>query len=189
MARAKRKPTKPRQLQDLWRNHPTPEREAHNETESAGAARRTKIVLNALYEAHRLSEDHFIRLSYYRMQASQAEDDEGNESTLAPERIMGGGHAATTSGGFPKGMAFSHAAVERNRIERDLGSLRDVAKAICVDNMTLSRWCIGRFGGRERYDGSGNFIAIVPICEKRVMAMALQDLKYAAGAITLDDRR
>ena len=189
MARTKRKLTKPHQTQDLWRNHPTPEREIHNETESAGRARRAKNVLNALYGSGRLSEDHFIRLSYYGIQASIAEDDQGNESPLSPENIMGGGHASTTSGGFPKGMAFSHAAAETGRIERDLGSLRDVARAICVDNMTLSRWCIERFGGRERYDGSGKFVAIVPICEKRVMAMALQDLKYAAGTITLDIRR
>jgi hypothetical protein len=47
----------------------------------------------------------------------------------------------------------------------------------------LSEWCIARHGGRERYDGSGRFVAMVPCAEKRVMAEALLDLKYVAGTI------
>ena len=73
--------------------------------------------------------------------------------------------------------------LETGRIERDLGQLVDIARAVAVDDKSLSQWCIDKHGGRERYDGNGRFVAIVPICEKRHMEIARLELRMAARRI------
>jgi hypothetical protein len=73
--------------------------------------------------------------------------------------------------------------IETGRLERDLGSLWELARKVAVDDMTIARWCIDKFGGRERYDAKGRFVAVVPIAEKRHKALARLELKMAARRI------
>lgn len=163
----------------------TQERRAHNEFRSAGMAKRVIPVIETLANSGWLTPAQFDALDYYRDQASRAEDDEAQQNTLSPERIMGGGGQATiTSGPIPKVLIATPAILETSRIERDLGSLRDIARAIAVQDWTLTRWCIEKFGGRERYDAKGRFVAIVPVNEKRHVQLARLELRYAAGLIT-----
>lgn len=171
---------------------PTEARMAHNDFQSEGMAYRAKSVLLALRNAGKLSQSQFDNLEYYREQANKAEDDARQPGPLDPERIMGGGGGSCTGGRLPAIMLGTPAIIETSRIERDVGPrLLPILQAVARDNMSLSAWCIGKHGGRERYDGKGNFVAMVPVAEKRVMAEALLELRYAAGAITkaLDDRR
>ena len=181
--RAKRK-TVERIVDRLIR--PTEPRQAHNDFASAGAAWRATPVIDTLRNAGKLTAAEHDRLSFYRDQASRAEDDIARSSTLAPERMMGGNGGGTcTTGPIPAALLFTPAIAETSRIERDLGDLREFVRAVAVDDTSLTRWCIAKYGGRERYDGDGRFIAMVPLApEKRdVIGMALLDLKFAAGRI------
>ena len=80
-------------------------------------------------------------------------------------------------------MATLSATLETARIERALGPLRDIARAIAVQDISLSQWCISQYGGRERYGPSGNFIAIVPNFERRAMKLATDQIREAARRI------
>lgn len=164
---------------------PTAERVAHNDFQTAGMAYRTASVLEALRKVGKLSQMQFDNLEYYREQANRAEDDARQPGPLDPERIMGGGGGSCTGGRIPAIMLGTPAIIETSRIERDVGpKLLPILQAVARDNMTLTAWCIAKHGGRERRDSKGAFVAFVPVGEKRVMAEALLELRYAAGAIT-----
>lgn len=163
----------------------TPERGKRNKIVSAGMARKVVPVIDTLWDAGKLTEAEYSALAYYRDQASRAEDDVCQSGPLDPEKIMGGGSGGNRAGGFlPATLAWSPAIAETGRIERELGSLLDIARAIAVDDVSLSQWCIAKHGGRERYDGRGRFIALVPINEKRHMELARMELRMAARRIT-----
>lgn len=161
---------------------PTARREAHNDFRSAGVALRVVPAIDTLLKAGKINQAEFEALSYYREQAHKAEDDLARCGTLAPERMMGGGRG-TSGSHIPVGLLATPAIIECARLERELGELRALARAIAVDDWSLTRWCIARHGGRERYDDKGQFVAMVPIAEKRVMDLARLELRLAAGRI------
>lgn len=166
------------------RNAPTAELMATGEFVSAGMAYSRTPVIDSMLKRGMLSEREHIALGYYRDQASQAEDDAKRMSVMAPEKAMGGGGGGYPVGGYiPADYCDSPSTLETARIERDLGILQPIARAIAVDDMSLSQWCIRQHGGRERYNGKGQFVAIVPNMERAAMKMALQDLKMAAHRI------
>lgn len=160
---------------------PTEARLAHNDAERMGLAYRMVPMIETLLRTKQITQREFDSLNYYRDQASRAEDDMAQEGTLAPSRIMGGSGGAS-AGKIPATMLATPALLETARIERDLGSLRELARKVCVDDWSLSRWAVEQTGGRERYDGKGKFIAIVPIDPKGVEVARLQ-LRYAARLI------
>jgi len=170
---------------------PTPERERHNACESAGPAKRVVVPIRYLFDTDKLTPSQFDNLSYYRTQANQAQDDEKLSGSLDPEKMMGGGGGSAGSKIPASLMLCSPAILETARIERELlrygQEVLDLVRFVARDDRTLAQWCIERHGGRERYktDKKGDpvFVAVVPVCEKRVMKQALQDLKYAAGVI------
>ena len=161
---------------------PTEAREAHNDFYRAGIAFRMVPMIDTLLKAGTLTQAEHNALSHYRDQASRAEDDIAQEGTLAPARIMGG-HTAPCGGKIPAILLGTPAILETARIERDLGGLQPIARAVAVDDWTLTRWCIEQHGGRERYDGKGEFVAMVPNSERRVMGYARIELKMAARRI------
>jgi hypothetical protein len=161
---------------------PTAQREAHNDFRSAGVAFRVVPVIDTLLKAGKLDQAEFDALAYYREQAHKAEDDLARCGTLAPERMMGGGQG-TSGSRIPVGLLATPAIIECARLERDLGELRAIARAVAVDDWSLTRWCIERHGGRERRDEKGKFLAVVPVAEKRVMELARLDLRFAARRI------
>ena len=182
MAKAGRK-KKPRPIERL---DVTPERASRNSIVSAGMARRIVPVIDLLWENGHITEAEYCSLAHYRNQASQAEDDTCQMNVLAPEKIMGGGsHGSHPAGGYtPATMICTPAILETARIERDLGSLLAIARAVAVDDVSLAQWCIAQWGGRERYNAAGRMVAIVPVNEKRHIAIARQDLRMAAHRIT-----
>lgn len=163
---------------------PTPETMARGDFESAGMAYRRIAVIDTMYKRGQINERQHAALGYYRDTASTADDDAKRMSVMAPEKAMGGGGSSYSVGGYiPVDYCESPATLETARIERDLGNLREIARAIAVDDMSLTEWCIRQYGGRERYDGGGRFIAVVPNFERKAMETALLELKYAAGRI------
>jgi hypothetical protein len=170
----KRKAAKKPELLDNYLR-PTPEREAHNDFRSDGMARRIVPVIDTLHDAGKLTEAEWSKLSYYRDQASIAE--RSPVKCGIDFSIKGEGHGP--------GVAIMSAELETWRMERDMGPLWRIARAIAVDDLSLAQWCVKQHGGRERYDGKGKLVAIVPVAEVRVKRMALQDLRMAAHRITL----
>lgn len=176
---------KKRRKPEIHREDVTIERGAKNAFVSAGMARRVTPVIDTMFDAGHLTEAEYSALAYYRDQASRAEDDTADDGVLSPERIMGGTSASQPSGGYlPATLICTPAILETARIERDLGVLRDIARAVAVDDITLSRWCIEKHGGRERYNDKGRFVAVVPINEKRHMEMARMELRMASHRIS-----
>lgn len=169
---------------------PTPARAAHNDFERAGPAFRVRPAIDTYGPARDdgkggnglLTASEYDALAYYRDQATRAEDDVAQEGTLSPARIMGGSGGAS-GGQIPAILMATPAILETARIERDLGVLWEIARRIAVDDWSLSRWCISKHGGRERYDGKGRLVALVPNNERRVMGIARLELKMAARRI------
>lgn len=155
------------------RDDVTAERRQHNEFVSMGMARRVKPPIVSLHEAGKLSNAEFSALAYYRDQASLAD--------RSPVRC--GIDFSVRSEGNGPGAAITSALIETGRMERDMGQLWDIARAVAVDDKSLSQWCVDKHGGRERLDGKGRLVAVVPICEKRHTQMALLELKMAAHRI------
>lgn len=159
---------------------PTEHREAHNDFQSAGAAMRVVPVIETLLRAGRLSQAEYNALHHYREQAHRAEDDMAQESTLAPQRVMGGG-SAYSGGMIPRILMATPAIIETARIERELGSLFRIARAIAVDDLTLTRWCIQQGGGVEKRKG-GVVVAMEPR-DPNGVKMAALELRFAASRI------
>lgn len=161
---------------------PTEHREAHNDFEDAGAARRVTPVIDTLRRIGKLNQSEYDALAYYREQAHKAEDDMAQSSPLAPARIMGGVVSGGGGGRIPVGVLLATPAIcETARIERDLGALLGLARAIAVDDFTLTRWCIKQSGGIEKFR-KGEFVAMEPRDSKAV-ALATMELRMAAHRI------
>lgn len=164
MAKAKKKAKKANAVLDRF-IRPTPEREAHNDTRSAGAAVRIVPVIVRLHEQGVLSDHEFAALAYYRDQASLADRSPVRDSCDFSPR---------GSNGFGPGVAITSAKIETAHIEGNLGALWPLVRAVCVDDVTLERWCIERHGAIN-----GSAIRANP----QHVAIATLELKYAAGGI------
>ena len=169
MARVKRKKVKP----VINRVLPTPEQLEKGEFISAAEARRRVPVIETMHKRGYLNDEQFLRLGYYQDMAILAES--SPVRSCLDDTVGGGGNGPSA--------AVVTGMLETARIERDLGSLRDFTRKIVVDNISVTQWCIETYGGRERYDKDGKFIAMVPVKESLVVPMAMMDLRHAAGRI------
>lgn len=161
---------------------PTEHREAHNDFQSAGAAVRVVPVIETLLSTGRLTQREYDALAHYREQAHRAEDDMAQESPLSPARVMGGVSSSPSSGRLPAGVILATPAIiETARLERELGSLFPLARAIAVDDITLTRWCVQQGGGVERRR-QGKVVAIEPRNPLAVRTAAIE-LRFAARRI------
>jgi hypothetical protein len=167
MPRKKRKPV----VED--RIGPTPEREARNPSLRIGAARRLIPMIDILAERGDLTAKQHHALAYYRDQASLA--DRSPVRSCCDTSVGGGGNGP--------GVAIMSAALETARLEKKMGPLWKIARAIAVDDWSLSRWCVERYGGRERYDKNGRLVAIVPLREVESLKEARAEIKSAANKL------
>lgn len=153
----------------------TKEAGQHGSFRRDGAAQRRQSVIDTLRDQARISVEVWEKLTYFREQSMIA--------SIGLYRCP----LDRSPRGNSDGRSVKHqsALIEVGRMERDLGALLDIAKAVAVDDTTLANWCIEQHGGRERYDKKGRFVAMVPRSEKRVMRLALIDLKTAAGRIVV----
>lgn len=170
MAKARKKRAR---VETEERHGPTPEQFAQGQFRKPLITHIRVPVIDTLAERGDLTNAEHAALNYYRDQAGLA-DRSPLKSNL--DRSVGAGHGP--------GVSIISAAIETGRIERDLGSLREIARAVAVDDVSLTQWCIAKHGGRERYNGSGKVVAIVPVSERRHMRTALLELKFAAGRVT-----
>lgn len=144
----------------------------HVDTQTKAMAYRRRPMIDILLDTDQIDQKEYDALAYYRDQALLA-DKSPSRSCLD----------VSPRGGNGPGVAILSALIETGRIERDLGILWEIARFVAVEDKSLAQWCIAKFGGRERYDGKGKFVAIVPINEKRHMMSARLDLRMAARRI------
>lgn len=146
----------------------------HFETATTKVAYRRLPVIDRLHTAGTINDDEYSALAYYRDQAGLAE--RSPVRSCLDDTVSGGSHGP--------GAAITSAMIETGRMERDMGVLWRIARAVAVDDWTLEQWCVEQFGWRERYDGKGRFVAVVPVLEKQHMKRARIDLRAAAHRIT-----
>ena len=166
MAKRKRKPA----IDD--RIAPTPEQMARGDFHSVGMAYKRVPVIDTMLTRGQITDKQYIALAYYRDQASLA-DRSPLKSCI---------DFSVTGGDSHPSAALASAMLETSRIERDMGSVWQIARAVAVDDVSLTEWCCAHHGSRERYGIEGNVIAIVPRGHK-VVEFALVELKMAAGRI------
>lgn len=162
-----------RKVRDISREMPTEERLKGQETRREGMATRLVPVIDTMLKRDQITPQEHLLLSYYRSQALLA--DRSEVKSCLDFSVKGGDIGPPA--------AITSAILETARIERDLGSLRELARAVAVEDKSITQWCIEQFGGRERYDGNGKFIAIVPVGETKRVQMATMELRMAARRI------
>ena len=165
MAKAKKKRKAQNPTLDRFLR-PTDERQAANDFRSAGAAMRVVPVIVRLHELGVLNDREFQALAYYRDQASLAD------------------HSPTRScidfsprGGHGPGVSIMSARLETGRMERDMGPLWKLCRAVAVDDVSIERWCIERYGSLNT--------AGPPVAKPDDVGIAALELKYAAGGIVV----
>lgn len=164
MARkAKRKTPKGNGIVDQYLR-PTPEREAHNDFRTVGMAMQLIPPIVRLHEQGLINDTEFKALAYYRDQAGLA-DKSPVKSCLD----------WTPKGGHGPGIAIISAQRETWRIESDLGPLWHMVRAICVDDVTVEGWCLGKYGsaGPDSVEARPDDVVFT-----------LFALKHAAGGIS-----
>lgn len=119
---------------------PTPEQLAAGEFRRVGMAYRRIPVIDTMYETGKLSSRQFNGLARYRDVAIAEERSLVEDSVGKMMRgAQGGGDAGLCH-------AAIRTAIELGRLERELGSLRDIARAVAVDDTTVSQWAAIRGG-------------------------------------------
>jgi len=140
----------------------SPERAAKGKFASVGMALKLIPMIDQLLKTESnpngiLNEREHKALGYYRDQASLAEH--------SPVKSC---LDFTPGGGRGPGMAIISAQRETHRMERDMGTLASLVRAVAVDDCSLADWCASRFG-------SG--------FDRSQIGIAAMELKYAAGSI------
>lgn len=153
------------------RIEPTPEQQAASDFKSAGMAYRRTPVIDTLLAKDKITALQYTALSYYRDQASAADRSPIKSNIDFKARS---GNQRSIGYQTPQ-------EIETARIERDLGKLAPIVRAIAVDDLSLSQWCVSQYGGKEVL--RGRRVSIEPSAKK--LEIALLELKYGAGMIVI----
>lgn len=141
-AKGKRKTPDPIQIETA-----TPEQQAKGEFRRIGMHYRRVPVIETLYAECKLTSRQFNGLARYR-DVAVAEDKSLIEDSVG--KLLRG-----CVGGGGDGDFALRIAIELGRLERALGSLADIARAIAVEDATLSDWAMKRHGAHERIRAGG----------------------------------
>lgn len=147
---AKRKPKRPDPIQI---ETATPEQQGKGEFRRIGMHYRRVPVIETLYAEHKLTSRQFNGLARYRDVAV------ADERSLIEDSVGKMMRGACGGGEGPQDFSLRN-AIELGRLDRALGSLADIARAIAVDDMTLSDWAMSRHGSIERV--RGNVVKLEP---------------------------
>lgn len=161
----------PAVVEEINRKPPTPEQLEKNGFQSAGMAYRKTAVIDTMLKRKQITSVEYVALSYYRQQATAA-DRSAIKSNID--------FTVRTGQQMPIGYATPQ-KIETDRIEADLGKLAAIVRAIAVDDVSISEWCIAKYGGRERLKGR----RIVIAATEGQVERALIELKRAARGINV----
>lgn len=181
MAKASRKRGKGKKANAVLERflRPTPEREAHNDTQSAGAAVKIVAPITTLLKAGKINQRQFDGLERYAAVANAA------ERSLVKSNIDFSVYG--TSEGLPHfGVRMN---IELGKLELELHKYRLVpfVRAICVDELSVSQWAMQQGGSVMRCREEGRKVVRWYEPRRKFLDAAMLDLKYAgnvlAGAI------
>ena len=150
MARKKRKP-----VETFGEHAPTPEQRAKGEfvqggnlatsaNERAGLAYRRKPVIDTLHAEHKLTQRQYDGLARYRTVALVAERSE--LKSCIDFSVRGNGEDRRHFG--------LRMNIELGKLETDLHGLLHIARAVALDDETLTSWAVRQSGGKERLRGA-----------------------------------
>lgn len=136
---------------------PTPEQSRHsafqisdivdkakgNVTVTIGKAYRRVPMIDTLHAQGLFTNDEYKALRHYRHHADIADRSPLKDSLANLMRISSG------SGNGPT-VTMLNAVRVRDDIERAAGSLLDILRAVVVDDVSLSQWCISRGHSAEK---------------------------------------
>ena len=142
--------------------------------ERMAKVRRLVPPIDTLLATDRITRDEHAALSHYREQAHIAERSPVKDSL--DKSVRG-------SSDFVLSAAVISALLTTSRMERDMGSIADIARFVAVDDRSINEWCRLRYGERERYDSKGRFVCMVPLREVQSIKLAVLELRMAARRI------
>lgn len=108
-----------------------------------GKAYRRKPMIDTLHEQGLFSDDEYKALKHYRHHADIADKSPLRDSLLNLGRI------STGSGNGPT-ITTLNAIRVRDDVERAAGTLVDILRAVVVDDVSLSEWCVRRGQSSEK---------------------------------------
>jgi hypothetical protein len=135
MAKTKRKKPVPIVIAE-----PTPEQQAHGAFHRVGMAYRRIPVIDTMAQCKKLTARQFNGLARYRDVAI------AEERSLIEDSVGKMMRGALGGGEVGKSPNMIRTAAEMQRLEAALGSLRDIARAVAVDDVTVSQWATNRGG-------------------------------------------
>lgn len=144
---------------------PTPEQLASGTFHRELVTYRRTPVIDTLFAEHKLTQRQYDGLSRYRTVAVNA--DRSPLRSCIDFSVRGNGD------GLPHfGVRIN---IELGRLERCLGMLASIARAVAVEDVTLSQWAVTHSGGTER--SRGGVVSIEP--SAKAFKRAWMDLRMA----------
>lgn len=148
---------------------PTPEQFAAGTFERAGLKYIRVPVIITLANTGKISQRQFNGLSRYRDVAIAA--DRSEIRCPMDFSVRGDG------GGLPHyGVRMN---IELGYLERELGSLADIARAVAVNDMTPSQWAIHKAGSVMRVREVGRRVLTLFEPRREAYKIALVDIRFA----------
>lgn len=181
---AKRKPKK---LDQIIAEGPTPEQLAGGvfaETWQIADGKRARAyrrvpVIDTLWANGKLSARQYYALVRYRDVASAV------DRSPLPDSVGRMGEVRGT-GGFGMPPALLRSAQELGSLERALGSLYAIARAIAVDDVTLSQWAMDRSGSTMRTREIGAKVITWFEPRRKALKLALVDIRMAGERLAAE---
>ena len=134
---AKRKPPKAKPIVIA---EPTPEQQAQGAFHRVGMAYRRIPVIDTMAQCKKLTPRQFNGLARYRDVAIAEERSLIEDSVGKMMRgALGGGDVGLSHG-------MIRTAAEMQRLEAALGNLRDIARAVAVDDVSVTQWAATKGG-------------------------------------------
>jgi hypothetical protein len=135
MGKAKRKKTAPIVIAE-----PTPEQQAQGAFHRVGMAYRRIPVIDTMAQCKKLTARQFNGLARYRDVAI------AEERSLIEDSVGKMMRGALGGGEVGKSPNMIRTAIEMQRLEAALGNLRYIARAVAVEDFTVSQWAANNGG-------------------------------------------
>lgn len=173
MAKAKRK-KKPEPITIIG---PTDEQASKGTFQRLTMAYRRIPVIDTMVQSGKLTARQFNGLARYRDVAIADERSEIEDSVGKMMRgAVGGGE-----GGYSPSMVRN--AIELGRLEQALGPLRDIARAVAVNDTTVSQWAIEKWGSIEGRSVKGKTVTTFLAPKPGAQEQALAEVRAAGDAL------
>lgn len=153
--------------------HPTPERISGHETRREGLATRIVPTIDTLRNRNRITDAEHKALGHYADQKCIADGSPLKDSIGRLLSPSGG------DGGYLPAAVVS-ARLRVAYLERELGQLRTIAKAIAYENITLTEWVCRQGEGRIKCEVIDGVKVCKPYADSRFYEYALLELRFAA---------